>query len=625
MKRHEIECDLLVAGGGMAGVCAALSAARNGLRVVLVQDRSVLGGNASSEIRMHIVGADQHGRRKGWRESGLIEELRLEDAVRNPERCYPYWDLLLYEKVTAEKNITLLLDTDVVSAEVEVLGGDAASLRDRPARTLRMYEYRGPRRARINSARAVRHSTQDDFTIRARFYADCTGDGRLGYEAGADFRIGRESKGMHGESLAQEQDDVQTLGSSILLTTRNLDRPAPFVAPAWARKFTGDELAHGRKIHSWDYGFWWVEWGGQLDSIADHATTIRHELYRIALGLWDYIKNSGKFPASANATLDWIGAIPGKRESRRFLGPHLLTQQDVEQARRFEDEVAYGGWAIDLHPPSGVDAVDEPPYVPHPVSTVYPIPFRCYFSRNVENLLFAGRNISATHVAFASTRVMATCAVGGQAVGTAAAVCARRGLTPASLVADRAALQELQQTLLRDDAHLLHTLPVGNALGGASVRASSEQSPHHATLVLDGRRRDRLDVTSGAVVEAHSWRSRPLDGSSAWIELALPSPTRISAVHLTFDTGFQRQLMLTPSSGMTTKQVRGPQPECVADYRVEVDGRTVAEVAGNDQRKRVHLLDSPVECRTIRLVVTRTHGVPEARLFEVFAESANAR
>ena len=303
MNQHFLEADLLVAGGGMAGVCAAIAAARAGLTVVLVQDRSVLGGNASSEIRMHIVGADCHGSRKGWRESGLIEELRLEDSVRNPERCYPLWDVILYEKVIAEANITLLLDTDVVG--VEVAGIEGASRR--PARTERLYEFIGPK-TRIVAARAVRQLTEDEFVIRAKFYADCTGDGRLGFEAGADFRIGRESEAMHGESLAVERDDIYTLGSSILITSRDVGKPVPFVAPPWARKFTPEQLKVGRGIHSWEYGFWWIEWGGMLDTIKDNCTTIRHELYGIALGIWDYVKNSGLFPDSRDWALDWIGA-----------------------------------------------------------------------------------------------------------------------------------------------------------------------------------------------------------------------------------------------------------------------------------------------------------------------------
>ena len=398
MTSHELHTDFVVVGGGLAGVCAALAAARNGRRVVLIQDRSVLGGNASSEIKMHAVGADFHGRRPGARETGLIEEFRLEDAARNPHRSYSQWDLLLYEKVTAEPNITLLLDTDCTGCTTVTLPS-------------------GQRR--ITAVSAVRQSTEDTFTIHADTFADCSGDGRLGFEAGADFTIGRESRAAYGESLARDVADAHTLGSSILFTARQHATPQPFIAPSWVRPFKKHEFKH-RPVKGYEYGYWWSEWGGQLDTLKDNAA-IRHELLRIALGIWNYIKNSGEHPDSANWALDWVGAIPGKRETRRFLGPHVLRQQDIAGGAQFADAVAYGGWWLDLHPPSGVDAVDEEPCVQHHFPHLYTIPLRSLHSRNVANLFFAGRDISATHVAFASTRVMATCAVMGQAIGTAAA------------------------------------------------------------------------------------------------------------------------------------------------------------------------------------------------------------
>src|SRR3954468_6782805 len=214
LASHHLETDFLVAGGGLAGVCAAIAAARHGARVVLVQDRSVLGGNASSEIRMHAVGADCHGGKPGTRESGLIEEFFLEDAVRNPHRSYSQWDLLLYEKAKLEPNLTLLLDTVCTGAETQT-GANG--------------------RPRIAAVRAVRHSTEDEFRIVARYFADCTGDGRLGAEAGAEFRIGREAKSDFGESLARDVADRQTLGSSILFTARKYPTSQPFTAPGWAR------------------------------------------------------------------------------------------------------------------------------------------------------------------------------------------------------------------------------------------------------------------------------------------------------------------------------------------------------------------------------------------------------
>src|SRR5258708_22054927 len=291
-----LETDFLVAGGGLAGVCAAVAAARHGASVILLQNRSVLGGNASGEVRMHAVGADCHGSKPGARESGLIEEFFLEDAVRNPHRSYSQWELLLYEKVTAEPNIRLFLDTHCVGAE---------TIKDSDSKT------------RIAVVQATRPGTEDEFRISARYFADCTGDGRLGFEAGAEFSIGREAKSDFGESLACEIGDHQTLGSSILFTARLHATPQPFIAPKWVRPFQKKDFKL-RAIHGFEYGYWWCEWGGQLHAIKDNDI-IRHELLRIALGVWDYIKNSGEHPDSANWALDWVGSIPGKPESRRFL------------------------------------------------------------------------------------------------------------------------------------------------------------------------------------------------------------------------------------------------------------------------------------------------------------------
>lgn len=625
MTTHTIETDLLVAGGGMSGVCAAIAAARQGIKVVLVQDRSVLGGNASSEVRMHIVGADVHGWRKGWRESGLIEELKLEDAYRNSARCFPLWDVILYEKVMAEPNITLLLDTDVVGVQTSVPDSWTPN---RPERTEHLYEFQGPRGIRIESARAVRNLTEDEFIIRAKFYADCTGDGRMGFEAGADFRIGREPSALHGEKYAKEAGDIQTLGNSIMFTSRQHDKPVPFVAPPWARKFTPELLKVGRGFRSWEYGFWWIEWGGKLDTIKDNATTIRHELYGIALGLWDYVKNSGRYPESTNWSLDWIGAIPGKRESRRFLGPHVLTESDLLHARAHDDEVAYGGWSIDLHPPGGIDAIDEHPCSQHNVDKVYGIPLRTYYSRNVENLFFAGRNISATHVAFASTRVMATCAVGGEAVGFAAAKCVKEGLrSPQQIVDDPARLRSLQEAMLKQDVTLVThaTNGAGDLIRSATISASSVAPPTAAENVRDGQTRDEVDPKSGELVRSHGWRSAAMtDGSPAWIEFNWAKPVTLHELHLWFDSGFTRELVLSPSDGPynrapATRVVRGPQPETVKDYDVIINGDTALRIERNYQRKCVHQFEKAVQVRSLRVNIRSTNGAPEARVLEVRA------
>lgn len=596
MTRHELHTDFVVVGGGLAGVCAAIAAARNGAKVVLIQDRSVLGGNASSEVRMHVVGADVHGCRPGARESGLIEELRLEDACRNPHRSYSQWDLLLYEKVTAEPNITLLLDTICTGCATEDNGN-------------------GTRR--IVSLDAVRHSTEDEFRIHAPVFADCSGDGRLGSEAGALFTVGREAKSDFGEPLALDAADRQTLGSSIMFTARRHEQPQPFRAPDWARKFQKHEFRL-RPFDGYEYGYWWAEWGGQLDTLKDNAT-IRHELLRIALGIWDYVKNSGDHPGSANWALDWVGAVPGKRESRRFVGHHVLTQQDLESAPAFPDAVAVGGWPLDLHPPSGIDAIDEAPCRHTNLKHVYPIPLRALCSRNIGNLLFAGRNISATHVAFASTRVMATCAVMGQAVGTAAALYAPAA--PRSLTEhfSGTALAALQQRLLRDDAFLpgVQAADPADLAPRAHASASSAAANAAATLVLDGATREYLPTLGAwADGQTHRWESAALP---AWLELSWDTPKEIAEVHLTFDSGFQRELTLSASDATTRKIIRGPQPELVRDYDVLLDGATALRVQGNYLRKRVHRFDRPLVATRLRIAIHATNGIDHARIFEVRA------
>lgn len=339
IKTHELSCDVLVAGGGAAGVPCALAAARSGAKVILCQDRAVLGGNASSEVRMHIVGANGTGSfdrglelTTDAREGGIIEEIRLEACVRNPQRSASMLDLILYDMCRVEPNLTLLLNTTVVAAE-KCAG--AAN--------------------RIDLAIAERPSTEDRFRIRAKVFVDCTGDGRLGVEAGAAFMEGRESRERFGESLAKETVDTSRLGSTILLQARKHERSMPFVAPSWVRRFSRDELKlrlyafPGEETPTHEYGYWWAEWGGMLDTVKDNET-IRDELLAITLGIWDHIKNGPPSDASdrdpfeaANWALDWIGFLPGKRESRRFIGQHVLTESDVMQSREFKDAIAYGG------------------------------------------------------------------------------------------------------------------------------------------------------------------------------------------------------------------------------------------------------------------------------------------
>ncbi len=586
---NTLDADVVVVGGGMAGVCAAIAAARNGVSVALVQDRPVLGGNSSSEIRMHIVGANCHGRRidTDSRESGILEELRLEDAVRNPQRSFSMWDLLLYEWVRREPNITLLLNTSCIGVTME-------------------------RENRIGAVIALRNTTEDLLTIRGKVFIDCSGDSRLGVEAGAEFRKGREGREEFGESLAPAKPDNKTLGSSILFIARKYDRPMPFKPPEWIRKFPRCEDLPHRAHKSWEYGYWWVEWGGELDTIKDNER-IRDELLAIALGVWDHIKNSGFHPESENWALEWIGFLPGKRESRRFVGDYILNQHDLQRGEVFEDGVAFGGWPIDLHPPEGIDTKEPPARQVH--IPLYNIPFRCLYSRNIVNLLFAGRNISATHVAFGSTRVMGTCSVMGQAAGTAAALCVQHNCTPREL--GKEAIKELQQLLLKQDAYIIgvtNSDPYDLART-AEVRVSSEVRGYEAVNVING-------VSRGVYERKNRWASDPTQPLPQWLELRFRETKRVREIHLTFDTGLNRELTLSAADAVNRRIVIGPQPETVRDYEVQAlygdSTRTVVKVEGNYQRKRVHQFE-PQLATGIRVIIHATNGDKSARIFEVRA------
>ena len=582
----EVETDLLVAGGGLAGVCAAIAAARRGVKVVLVQDRSRLGGNSSSEVKMHVVGASCHKSRLGWRESGLLEEIRLQDATYNPHRRFELWDLLLYDKVVSEPNITLLLESTLTSVKMKD---------DEIVQAL----------VRCDKSELL-------YRIKAKLYVDATGDSRLGLEAGAEMRMGREARAEFNEPLAPLESDGETLGSSILFTARQYDKPIPFAAPSWARKIMPEQLKH-RAIKSWEYGYWWIEWGGSKDIIRDNEE-IRYELMSITMGIWDYIKNSGNHPSSANWGMEWVGMMPGKRGSRRLVGDVMLTQADLERGT-WEDAVAMGGWPMDDHPPGGFDRSDIPPNTSVKTKEVYNIPYRALYSKNVKNLFMAGRNISCSHVAFTSSRVMATCAVLGQAVGTAAAICLEKSVAPRGLYPKH--VPQLQQALLRDDQSIrdLRNLDSSDFARSATVSASGEMEDAPASKILTGFTRNIPGK------EVHYWSAK-MAGEGAWIELKWDSPKTIGQVQLTFDSGFQRELTLTAQDAINQNIIRAPQPETVKDYEVLIRKRgasewiRVAGEKGNYQRLRRHKFDA-VEAEAVRIHVKATNGIQFARIFEV--------
>ncbi|MFC7039104.1 FAD-dependent oxidoreductase [Nonomuraea rubra] len=443
MREETVSHDITVVGGGLAGVCAAVAAARLGRTVALVGNRPVLGGNSSSEVRVWVCGATGHGKNHHAREGGIMGELLVENQYRNPLGNPYLWDTTVLDAVRAEPGISLYLNTDVRLVDAGESG--------------------------ISSVTGWMMGSERLITFESPLFLDCTGDGLVGHLAGARYRIGREGRAEYGEPWAPDEPDDITLGSTLLFYTKDAGEPVRYVPPSFAKDITTTSIPERRIIKAGDNGcaYWWIEFGGELDTVHDNDR-IRDELWSVVYGIWDYIKNSGKFDADT-MTLEWVGALPGKREYRRLLGDYVLTQHDVLGQTPFDDRVAFGGWSIDLHPPQGMYATEAGAKQRY-ADGIYHIPYRSLYSVNVPNLLMAGRNISASHVAFGSTRVMATCATIGQAAGTAAALCAERGTRPRDLPA-----ADLQRTLLREDASVVG-LPLddpADLAGAATASASS--------------------------------------------------------------------------------------------------------------------------------------------------------
>ena len=422
-----IHAELLVVGGGVAGVTAALAAAREGVKTVLIHNRPVLGGVSSAEYgdgdARCVNGAYNYTHRNA-RECGIIEELKNSNGWHFANGYSSCWSQVLREAVESEKSITLLMNTEALA--VEMADG------------------------RIRAVKARGLGTEINYTVYAATFIDASGDGFFA-ASGAEYRMGREGKDEFGESLAPELPDDKTMGSSIAFRAVDAGHPVKFKAPAGAYHFDSDADLPFRTHSNPKKGYWWLEYGGILDTIRDNEK-IYQELRNILFGIWDHVKNGGDHGAD-NYVIDWISPIPGKRESRRFTGEMILTQNDIMSDREFPDAVAYGGWPIDIHPPEGIFAPghpgSEPPFFFPPL---YAIPFRVLYSVNIPNLMMAGRNISVSHVALGTTRLMATCALCAQAVGSAAALMKKYECTPAEIYREH--LTELRVLLQKNDSVL---------------------------------------------------------------------------------------------------------------------------------------------------------------------------
>lgn len=597
--------DFVVVGGGLTGLCAAIAAARGGAKTALIHDRPVLGGNASSEIRMHICGANSNMKKPELSEGGIVHELMLSNKRVNDSYNFSIWDAVLFNAAKKEKNLSLFLNTtmhNVLSENCEIKGIECYQL-----------------------------TTEKHLSISAKFLADCTGNGTLCYFANAEYKIGSEAKSEYNEPHAPETADNKRMGNTLLFKAIDRGHPVKFVPPVEIMHFTEEQLRfrkHSPQIspeiiknvtpeelrvmfggYAQDYGYWWIEICGEKENIVEEYEDIRDQLVSAIYGVWDHIKNEGEHGAE-NYELAWVGMLPGTRESRRIVCDYMLTENDILSNRRFDDKVAYGGWDIDVH--TGLFAFDEKPSFIYPIEGSYDIPYRSYCVKDFKNLFVGGRCMGASKLAMSSTRVMGTCTIGGQAIGTAAVMLCKK---KAENIRD-INIKELQQNLLRDDCYLpmLANEDSSDLARNAKITVSSVENGFFAENLING-------ITRSVDGKNNVWHSLPLEENKPeYILLSLENKSTVNTVQLVFDSDFNTEKKITLSSTRQNQQKIGVPSELVRDFSVELisDGVVVekSEIKDNCQRL-VKLNFDSVICDTVKVTFTKTWGDLCVRVFEI--------
>lgn len=392
--------DFVVVGGGVAGMCAAMAAARNGMEVALINDRPLWGGCNSSEIRVHLGGRIEVGPYQNL--GNMIKEFgHLEKG--NAQPAENYMDDKKYEFLNSNPNLHLFANN---SATRVIMDGDE-----------------------IKAVITSNIETGEEILFESKLFADCTGDGALGYLAGADYRMGREAKSEYNESEAPEVADAQTMGSSV--QWYSVDRTTPSVFP----KFEYGLNFNADNCEDVTMGEWTWETGMDRNQITE-SEYIRDYGLMVIFSNWSFLKNKYALKNELkNRELEWVAYVAGRRESRRLLGDYVLNGNDVVDYAVKEDGTAASTWSVDLHYPDPKNSEKFPggefkSIAKHIQIYEYPIPYRCLYSRNVNNLFMAGRNISVTHMALGTVRVMRTTGMMGEVIGLAASVCDKNDVLP---------------------------------------------------------------------------------------------------------------------------------------------------------------------------------------------------
>lgn len=392
--------DLVVVGAGIAGMSAAVSAARLGCKVALINDRPLIGGNNSSEIRVDLGGRIELA---PYKELGGLQKEFAPTVSGHFENKDNYQDSKKLEWIKNEKNISLFLNYHVSDVSVD--------------------------NNKIKYVIAKNIETSEELRFEADLFADCTGDGSVGYLSGADYRIGREAQEEFGESIAPEKPDSMIMGPTIQWYSVENTKSTKFPEFEYGLSFNEENCIKGKKSNwKWEAGLFW-------DHIKE-AEKIRDYELLVIYSNWSFLKNESVDKKEYDKSkLQWVGYLAGKRESRRLLGDYILSEDDISKNVYHEDGSFTTSWSIDLHRPDPKNLIDFPDGPFKSMTNhikVYPctVPYRCLYSRNINNLFMAGRDISVTHVALGTTRVMRTCGMMGEVVGMAASLCKKYGVLP---------------------------------------------------------------------------------------------------------------------------------------------------------------------------------------------------
>jgi hypothetical protein len=593
--------DVVVAGGGPAGISDALASARMGKETALIQNRAVLGGNLSVEAGIRFSGAARS--HLGCRETGIAEEI-----LRTRDHFDISWSDACALLVRHQENLSVFMEEEIINVELGE-SFNIASFITQNVKTNTRQEYIG------------------------NIFIDCTGDGWPGYYSGAKYRYGRETSFEYGEEDAPACGDTITMSGSLIengtlsFFLEMQEDKNFFDLPEWVEKLPQEKklgrTAESRQDNITDardaiidgiQGYWWVELPGTYDELWE-GEIARYQMIKMSFSIFDFFKNSWSQKAESLCyTLKRIPLFLAKRESRRFIGDYVLTENDCKEGKVFADAISYGGFPIDIHHPEGIFSGEEGPHQCFLHVPIYTIPYRCLYSKNIPNLFFAGRNISATHCAMGSVRVQATTSTLGQAAGTAAALCCDYEISPKELGTHY--ISNVQQILVKNDQYIpgVENKYKKDIAQKARVNASSVSSCECFSKkpVQCGPENIINGFTRIIDQDHYQWVSDPDSKMPQWIELTFAQPVLCSSIHITFETDLSNLAQI--QSGPIV-----PSP-CVISYGTffyhNEDCLYKCINDNNYLRKKIYSF-LRIRIDRIRLTVYETGGNPSARINEI--------